>query len=92
MAASLTPLVKFLQIIFCPLAYPIAKLLDYLFGHEEETANIARDELEALITLQSAGNDKTKSAPLSSSKESPADIDHSNELSKKEVRYKIEYT
>eukprot|EP01041_Mallomonas_annulata_P001028 gene1028-2016_t len=51
-AGRCTGLVRFLISLFYPIAFPISKVLDYLFGAEEESSNIARDELEALILLQ----------------------------------------
>jgi len=40
--------------VLYPIAYPVSKILDYLFGTEEESPNIPREELGALMRLQSA--------------------------------------
>ena len=39
--------------IFYPIAFPISKILDCAFGIEEDSPNIARNELGALMKLQS---------------------------------------
>lgn len=52
MAAAFTGFVQFLMFILWPVACPLSMLLDYLFGREEASPNVPRDELEALMTLQ----------------------------------------
>lgn len=52
MAAKMAPLVSSLMIIFWPIAYPISKALDKVFGDEESSSYMSRDELHALMTLQ----------------------------------------
>lgn len=54
LAARYIGLVYFLLFIFYPIAYPIGKLLDYLIGTEEGSSSISREELEAIVKLQSA--------------------------------------
>jgi hypothetical protein len=51
-AAALSKLVYFLLLLFYPIAYPISLLLDYLFGQEDDSGSMSRDELEALVLLQ----------------------------------------
>eukprot|EP01041_Mallomonas_annulata_P001031 gene1031-2020_t len=58
LAAKFVPFVKILMIIFYPIAFPISLFLDKLFGHEEESSNISRNELWALITLQKPNDDE----------------------------------
>ena len=52
---------KTLIFIFYPIAYPISILLDNLFGHEEESTNLKRHELEALMRLQITSDDTNNS-------------------------------
>lgn len=54
LAARYTGLVYFLFFIFYPISYPIGKLLDHLIGSEEGSSSISREELEAIVMLQSA--------------------------------------
>lgn len=53
-AAKLTKLVYFLLILFYPISFPIAKILDYFIGEEDGDGAITREELEALVVLQGA--------------------------------------
>ena len=57
-AGKLSTFVNFLITFFYPLAYPISILLDKIFGHEEESANISRGELEAWMRLQTSNSKK----------------------------------
>ncbi|KAI9102685.1 hypothetical protein DFS34DRAFT_610102 [Phlyctochytrium arcticum] len=52
--ATLTPLVKVCMWVMFPVAYPIAKLLDWLLGHEEGTI-YARAQLKTLVALHEEG-------------------------------------
>eukprot|EP01033_Poteriospumella_lacustris_P002736 gene2736-1986_t len=53
-AAKLTKLVYVLLILFYPVSFPIAKILDYFIGEEDGDGGISREELEALVVLQGA--------------------------------------
>lgn len=53
-AAKLSKLVYFLLILFYPISFPIAKILDYFIGEEDGDNSISREELEALVVLQGA--------------------------------------
>eukprot|EP01038_Epipyxis_sp_PR26KG_P009855 gene9855-13257_t len=50
-AANLVPVVFFVMIIFFPIAYPIAKLLDYLIGTEHGITYYNRVELMTMTRL-----------------------------------------
>ncbi|KAG9414607.1 hypothetical protein AC1031_008012 [Aphanomyces cochlioides] len=50
-AASLVPFVRVLMFLAFPLAYPIAKLLDYWLGEDHEFSRYKRKELKALVAL-----------------------------------------
>jgi metal transporter CNNM len=55
MAAALQPVVWVCMVVFAPIAWPIAKLLDCSLGHShEEPDYYRRGELKALVKLQSA--------------------------------------
>ncbi|CAK56193.1 unnamed protein product (macronuclear) [Paramecium tetraurelia] len=49
-AEKLTPIVKILMILFWPISYPLAKLLDSYFG-EHGSTRFQKNELKALIEL-----------------------------------------
>ncbi|CAK66596.1 unnamed protein product (macronuclear) [Paramecium tetraurelia] len=49
-AEKLTPLVKILMILFWPISYPLAKILDSYFG-EHGSTRFQKNELKALIEL-----------------------------------------
>jgi metal transporter CNNM len=49
--ASLAPLVYFVLAIFSPLAYPIARGLDYMVGHSSSLTLYNRTEISALMRL-----------------------------------------
>lgn len=51
-AASLTPLVYIVMFLFFPIAYPIAKLLDWIIGHEEGLTMYSRRELATMMMMQ----------------------------------------
>ncbi len=57
MAAKMSPLVTSLMVIFWPIAYPISRALDKVFGEEETSSYMSRDELHALMTLQQGKED-----------------------------------
>ncbi|XLT32581.1 hypothetical protein HN873_063873, partial [Arachis hypogaea] len=50
--ATMTPFVKVLLLIFFPIAYPISKVLDWLFG-KGHSALLGREELKDLVHLHS---------------------------------------
>ncbi|KAL1357657.1 DUF21 domain-containing protein At2g14520 [Arachis duranensis] len=60
--ATMTPFVKILLLIFFPIAYPISKVLDWLFG-KGHSALLGREELKALVHLHS--NEAGKGGELS---------------------------
>eukprot|EP01006_Ploeotia_vitrea_P021393 TRINITY_DN53770_c0_g1_i1.p1 TRINITY_DN53770_c0_g1~~TRINITY_DN53770_c0_g1_i1.p1 ORF type:complete len:498 (-),score=278.69 TRINITY_DN53770_c0_g1_i1:52-1491(-) len=49
--ARFVPVVKVFMFLLYPLSYPIAKLLDYLLGHEGSHFLFRRSELEALVDV-----------------------------------------
>ncbi|GLE00790.1 hypothetical protein PINS_up009578 [Pythium insidiosum] len=51
-AATLTPIVKVLMGLVSPIAYPIAKLLDWFLGADHDVVKYKRKELKALVALQ----------------------------------------
>jgi metal transporter CNNM len=53
LAAKLSSFVWFLLYVLYPITFPISKILDCVFGHEEEKS-ISRNELEAFVILQNA--------------------------------------
>ena len=50
-AASLSPLVYLAYGIFFPVAYPIAKLLDWFIGHDEGMTVYTRAEIKTMLNL-----------------------------------------
>ncbi|GJP46536.1 hypothetical protein CLOM_g5811 [Closterium sp. NIES-68] len=50
--ANLIPLVRFLMLLCWIIAYPIAKVLDYLLGHDEPL--FRRQQLKALVSIHGA--------------------------------------
>jgi hypothetical protein len=54
--ASLRRLVNLLITVLYPVAFPISKILDVIFG-EQESGDMSRDELQALMILQSSGHE-----------------------------------
>lgn len=59
-AAIMIPFVKSLTFIFWPVGFPLSRFLDYVFGVEEETAVISREELGALVFLQNTDRSRRK--------------------------------
>ncbi|KAJ0398826.1 hypothetical protein P43SY_004957 [Pythium insidiosum] len=51
-AATLTPIVRVLMAVVSPIAYPIAKLLDWFLGDDHDVVKYKRKELKALVALQ----------------------------------------
>jgi metal transporter CNNM len=54
-ASKLTPLVRFVMVLLWPIAFPIAKMLDYCLHDEEEESTMDlfnRGELSALVRIQ----------------------------------------
>lgn len=82
--ASLGGLVNILIAVLYPIAYPISKILDIIFGHEEED-DISRNELQALMILQSSGQDEEMKKAI---RQSSAEMKQpeSEKLSKDEAR------
>lgn len=69
LVSSLTTTVWGIIFVLYPIAYPISLILDYIFGEEEESSNMTRKELEALMLLQSP--ERKTSAPSQKSEETP---------------------
>ncbi|CAG9334827.1 unnamed protein product [Blepharisma stoltei] len=60
-AYKLCPLVQVITIMFFPVSYPIAKLLDKIFGHESVSKKMASEELKTFIGLhRSLSEDNAK--------------------------------
>ena len=51
MAANFIPFVKFLMTAFYVISYPIGKILDHIFGDEEDSSIISRDDFEAMVNI-----------------------------------------
>jgi metal transporter CNNM len=51
-SARMVPFVYCLIAVLYPVAYPISKALDRLFGHGEDEHTMTRSELEALVLMQ----------------------------------------
>ena len=52
-AARFVPFTWLLIGLFYPLSYPLSRVLDFFFGAEEDDSSVTRNELEALMVLQS---------------------------------------
>jgi metal transporter CNNM len=50
-ACKAIPIVKCLIVLFFPLSYPIAKLLDYILDHEESSVKLKSNDLKTFISL-----------------------------------------
>jgi hypothetical protein len=61
--AYLSDFVWFMITVLYPIAYPISRILDYIFGEEEE-GHMSRNELEALVILQSPSHKREFGADL----------------------------
>jgi metal transporter CNNM len=53
-SARLVPVVYCLIAVLYPVAYPISKALDRIFGEDEDEGAMTRSELEALVLMQQA--------------------------------------
>lgn len=82
--ARLTPLVYLLLALFYPVSYPISKILDYWFGEDEDSGNISRNELEALVILQ--GDDRKKLTRQNTISKKDDNEQHLQGLSSHEVK------
>lgn len=51
-AAFLTPFVRLLMFLVSPIAYPLAKCLDWILGADHEELGYKRQELKALVAIQ----------------------------------------
>lgn len=51
-AAHLLPLLYCVMVVFFPIAWPIAKVLDYLIGHESGVTVYNKKEIHTMMTLQ----------------------------------------
>ena len=51
-ASKLSSVVSVVLFVFYPLAFPIAKLLDYLLGHDEGVTTYSRSELSTMMKVQ----------------------------------------
>ncbi|TMW64312.1 hypothetical protein Poli38472_012934 [Pythium oligandrum] len=60
-AAALTPGVRVLMFVAAPIAYPIARCLDYFLGSDHDIVRYKRQELKALVALQRETNALRKS-------------------------------
>ena len=84
-AATFIPFVKGLITFLYPIAYPLSVALDYFFGKEEDSCEMTRDELGALVMLQVKSYDPGDSPQHF--KESPSANDEDDEgLSGNEVK------
>lgn len=61
-AAALTPLVWFFMFIFCPIGYPIAKLLDCCLHEHRGRYLIKVPELKGLLRAQKSSHDVSESS------------------------------
>jgi metal transporter CNNM len=59
-AAAMIPFVKGLTFFLWPIGYPLSRCLDHIFGVEEESSVITREELGALVFLQNSDRIRKK--------------------------------
>ena len=50
-AANFTGLVRFVQVVFYPVAYPMSLLLDWVLGHEEAVELYTREEISSMMSI-----------------------------------------
>lgn len=84
--AFLAPFITFLMYLCCPIAWPIAKMLDYLVGGKV-AVRFQRKELKALISFQDELRDKRRLAKNEENPQNANDAEESDEddLEKEEM-------
>jgi CBS domain containing-hemolysin-like protein len=50
-ATRMVPLVNCLMVLFMPISYPIAKLLDHIMDHKESSVKMKSDDLKSFLSL-----------------------------------------
>jgi metal transporter CNNM len=73
-SARLVPIVYCLIAVLYPVAYPISKALDKVFGEDEDEGAMTRSELEALVLMQQAHTfrlNTDRTVPQSTTKKNP---------------------
>ena len=50
-AIKMVPLVRCLMVLFFPICYPIAKLLDYIMEHKESSVKMKSNDLKSFISM-----------------------------------------
>lgn len=58
-ARKMIPFVKFLTVLFFPLSYPIAKVLDCILTHKENSVKLKSEDLKTFISLHESLNQET---------------------------------
>lgn len=79
LAFRLLPVVRVVMALLFPLAYPIAKLLDFVLQDEEEGNEYNRKELSALVRIQYEENLASKRRHRADRAAAGKDFDRSNE-------------
>lgn len=79
LAFRLLPMVRVVMALLFPLAYPIAKLLDFVLQDEEEGDAYNRKELSALVRIQYEEHLASKRRHRAEKAEAGKDFDRSNE-------------